>query len=146
MRKFWFLAALLTVSTVMPVQSADRGVDDLLRELGKEKAPAKKPVYSMRSPTYSAMTRQDIIDSSIHYEKMKTEARSRKLNYALVGLASLFGTIAVFSFVSARRRKIVSGVDAAFIGTLATVVSAKRSLGSKIEARIASKARSSTDG
>ncbi|WP_145972456.1 hypothetical protein [Mesorhizobium sp.] len=77
---------------------------------------------------------------------MKTDARSRKLIYALVGLVGLFGSIAVFSFISARRRKIGSGADAVFIGTLATVVSAKRRLSSKIEARIASKAKSSADG
>lgn len=131
MRKFGFLAvlaAVLTVSTVMPVRSAD------------------KAAYSMSSPTYRGASQQELRLSAIDLQKMKTEARSRKLNYALVGLVGLFGSIAVFSFISARRRKIVSGADAAFIGTLATLVSAKRSLSSKIEARIASKAKSSADG
>lgn len=127
-RKILVLAVALSAASIwMPVQSAD------------------KPVYSIWSPTYRAATNQEMIQSAVDVTNMEAEARSRKLKYALVGLVALFGCIAVFRFVSARRRRIATSADSAFIGTLAAAVSAKRRLGSKIEARIASKAKSSAD-
>ncbi|MER8793972.1 hypothetical protein NKH75_07155 [Mesorhizobium sp. M0984] len=130
MRKIGFLAvaaAVLAVSISMPAQ------------------PADKPVYSMWSPTYQGLTRQDLEVSAINFQKMEDEARSRRLNYALVGLVGLFGAIAVFGAVRKRRYRIAATADSALVGTLAAVISAKRRLGSRIEARIDLKAKPSTE-
>ncbi|MER8455860.1 hypothetical protein NKH24_06935 [Mesorhizobium sp. M1300] len=130
MRKIGFLAvaaAVLAVSISMPAQSAD------------------KPVYSMWSPTYRGMTRHDLEVPAINFQEMEDEARSRQLNYALVGLVGLFGAIAVFAAVRKRRYRIAATADSALVGTLAAVISSKRRLGSRIEARIDSKAKPSTE-
>ncbi|MER9444204.1 hypothetical protein NKI79_23050 [Mesorhizobium sp. M0340] len=129
MRKSVFLAcmALLMALVWMPAYSAD------------------KPVHSMWSPTYQGATREELQQSAINFEKMEAEANSRKLVYSLVGLVGLFGAIVVVGLLRTRQQRIVAATDYAMIGTLAAVVSAKRTLRDKIEARIASKTKTTDD-
>jgi hypothetical protein len=85
------------------------------------------------------MTKEDLKVSAIEFQKAQTEARERNLTYSLIGLAGLFGAVMLFGFIKARRRRMASAADAAIVGSLAAVVSAKRNLGRKIEERIAAK-------
>jgi hypothetical protein len=121
MRKLWLLAFVAAMLAAMPALTAD------------------KPIYSMWSPTYNGMTKEDLKVSAIEFQKAQTEARERNLTYSLIGLAGLFGAVMLFGFLNARRRRMASAADAAIVGSLAAVVSAKRNLGRKIEERIAAK-------
>jgi hypothetical protein len=121
MRKFWLLAFVAAMLAAIPALTAD------------------KSIYSTWSPTYNGMTKEDLKVSAIEFQKAQTEARERNLTYSLIGLAGLFGAVMLFGFIKARRRRMASAADAAIVGSLAAVVSAKRNLGRKIEERIAAK-------